>query len=1075
MTRPALPLLLIALLLPPLAPGRAEEPDPRVQQALLKLGFRQKEAVARLTAILEDTRSLIDELHQRGETKKADLLEQAIRIVTDPSIKVKTVASGGQDSAGNELLGDLQSAMTTMARILEERPGSTDEVQDLGQRVVDTLEKVLQVLVGTDDVKSLEEREKSAQEVLESIRRYADRQRELRRETRQATPRTPAELAAEQASQELERLAKQVEKIDAEARRDLKEVEAARELASRLEALRDRQQRLHHETRVRARKTDELTPALNQILAGLEALATAARQAERASAERAATAEMPQNAGRLAERQERLAAEIAAREALEEALRALADNGEGEYQRALEEAAKRMEGAKGDEVAAAAKAPENSALRERAQRALEQALAAAASREALARDEMRTAKDAADPVLAAAPEKAAEELREAARKSSEAAENLEKGANASQAASEAAAAFRRAEAELKAAAAASADPGQRAESAAQREATARTAQELAERVAALAAEKRTRDAGLGGTLDHAKAAAERAAAEMREAAGAAQQGESSRAEESARAAAERAEQAMRELRQAMQERTDIADRQGRVGADLEGVAERSQEEAGKEKARAGAAAAQQAKQQLQEGDHEAAAQSQEQVLEQIEKLLEGAKAEVAAASERQKGAMDRAKSATAAAASKAAEVGKAVEEGARRATEADASRRMNEADAAIGEAEKALRRSLERLSDAMPKGAEQERRAAQEEIAKAKRTLDGLRESHPDPDADARAAMSRIAERQRALEEEIRRLEERRKKQGEKPGQERLADAESAMREARGHLERGEADDAEQAQERAEKSLEQAQQELSEEERRYRALREYELLFKLKEELKGFRRAAQAHFETLQGIDATARKEGRVSRVLARNQVEPLRGKVKALQRDMAEKAGAMRDEGAIVYTYLLDGAASDLGEVDAQLGLKELGVVPQELLGDVVRRLEMAIRGLERDLSERRQDQQQQQGQQGGQPQGGGQGSGKPRLVPPDAEIRMVKVLQDALNTETANFFGARPDLGQRAPTEAERARIERLYHQQGSLAELFDSLRQSFVGETEEMGFPGGEPGPGEGGDGHDKEQPR
>jgi hypothetical protein len=88
-----------------------------------------------------------------------------------------------------------------------------------------------------------------------------------------------------------------------------------------------------------------------------------------------------------------------------------------------------------------------------------------------------------------------------------------------------------------------------------------------------------------------------------------------------------------------------------------------------------------------------------------------------------------------------------------------------------------------------------------------------------------------------------------------------------------------------------------------------------------------------------------------------------------------------------------------------------------------------------------------------------------KPVLVPPDAEIRMMLVLQQSLNQERENFFANRPEFGRDTPTDADKARIERMYHQQGSLAELFDSLSQSLLGPEPEspLGPTGDEPGPG------------
>jgi hypothetical protein len=68
-----------------------------------------------------------------------------------------------------------------------------------------------------------------------------------------------------------------------------------------------------------------------------------------------------------------------------------------------------------------------------------------------------------------------------------------------------------------------------------------------------------------------------------------------------------------------------------------------------------------------------------------------------------------------------------------------------------------------------------------------------------------------------------------------------------------------------------------------------------------------------------------------------------------------------------------------------------------------------------------------------------------------------MVMVLQQELNKERDNFFLNRPDFGARRPSEAELGRLQHFYHQQGWLAEMFDSLRESLAGPEEEpLPFP-------------------
>jgi hypothetical protein len=98
-----------------------------------------------------------------------------------------------------------------------------------------------------------------------------------------------------------------------------------------------------------------------------------------------------------------------------------------------------------------------------------------------------------------------------------------------------------------------------------------------------------------------------------------------------------------------------------------------------------------------------------------------------------------------------------------------------------------------------------------------------------------------------------------------------------------------------------------------------------------------------------------------------------------------------------------------------------------------------------------------------------------KPVLVPAEAEIRMMLVLQKSLNEEREDFFANRPGFGNDVPTDTDKARLERMYHQQGSLAELFDSLSQSIFGPQEHAPSPDEAPpgedggaGEGDGGDG-------
>jgi Domain of unknown function (DUF4175) len=1041
--------LLLALACALALPAGGQEPEAR--SALQKLAARQRRAADQLGDLLEKMDVLKEDLRRRNEKDKADLLERVRAIILQQKIKVGGVA-GSQET--ELMLVNLQRAMDQMARTLEERPDATEEVQELGQGVVNTLEEILHVLTGPDDLKELGDREAALRDARAETDALARRQRELRKETRDSVPRTEAEEAARKGAKELEQLGKQIEDLDRRAAAELKEIDAARERATRLADLLSRQQRLRQETGVRRGEADALTPHTNEALAELEALAREARAAEDEAAAKGSLGEMARALDALARRQDAVAKEIAAREALERALDA-----EGGA-KAKEEIEKAAALAREAEAAALRRIAEalgaESLTPEKAREAIEAALARGPSKEALAQDEQSIAREAA-AAAEGAPQAAESPLKEAAAESAKAAESLKEGRPSEDAARKATDALRRAQEAV--AGAAKEAQGRAAGEEKKAEDAAARAEALAEKLKALAEDPKAKEGGMSAAADAAREAAENAKEELKAAAEAARQGQAGRAEKQARAAAERAERAMRELAAAARPSEDLAGRQGLVADDLKGLAERPGEKQ-QEALRAAAKEAAAARDEIRRDDPAAAQKHQDEVVKHLDQLVAEAQREAQATAERNAEALQRIEKATEAAARRAEEIGKGLGEGARAARESDSRGRLEEAAARTEEAKEALRRSLRRLQQGLPKSAEQDRREADEKVDAAKRSLDGLRESHRETTPGSRESMQKIGERQGELEDQVKKLEQRLRRQDQKPGVDSLQDAQAAMREARQALEQGDPDEAERAQERAEKALEQAQQEFDKEERRYRQLRQHELLYKLKEELRNFRRAAQGHREMLMAIEAEVKKRGRVTRDIRRGDLKKLIDQVSALQRDVADKATAVEGEGAVVYTYILKGCSADLKETAAQLEMSEVGLLPQELLGDVVRRFDLAIKGLERDLQDRREQQQQQQQQQGERPT---DVQNKPVLVPPDAEIRMMLVLQQSLNQERESFFANRPEFGKEPPTDADKARVERMYHQQGSLAELFDSLSQSLFGPGEDhpLGPDGTEPG--------------
>ncbi len=299
-----------------LAPAGAQE-----SRDVKRLAEKQKDAIARLERILESIDEFAQDLQTRGEREKAAQLRDAIKIIRAQSISVSRLARS--DGTSRASLGDLETAMNMMASILEQTPERASEVSEIGLKVVSVLERIVVLLSGENDLAALEERERDLERARDEAHRLARRQELLKKLTRSNAEHTPAEKAAELSAKEIEELIGKLEHLDRRSRRDLRGLDKARERASQLQALLRRQQALRTETAVRSGQADKLRPKINQVLAQLESLQRAAERAADETATQTSLAELKRKVAALSRRQEKLAQEVAQRNALEKAVDAL--------------------------------------------------------------------------------------------------------------------------------------------------------------------------------------------------------------------------------------------------------------------------------------------------------------------------------------------------------------------------------------------------------------------------------------------------------------------------------------------------------------------------------------------------------------------------------------------------------------------------------------------------------------------------------------------------------------------------------------------------------------------------------
>ena len=141
-----------------------------------------------------------------------------------------------------------------------------------------------------------------------------------------------------------------------------------------------------------------------------------------------------------------------------------------------------------------------------------------------------------------------------------------------------------------------------------------------------------------------------------------------------------------------------------------------------------------------------------------------------------------------------------------------------------------------------------------------------------------------------------------------------------------------------------------------------------------------------------------------------------------------------VRGEGTTaVFPIVLDETRADLSNVQGLLAKKQAGALTQSIQKDIENNLEDMIAALQKEMRRRKK-------QPGG--GGGGGGGGKAPLVPPVAELKMLRTLQKQVNGRTIRLDG---QVQARAVSETESQVQHRILgDRQGRLAEMTKTLGQ-------------------------------
>ncbi len=606
---------------------------------------------------------------------------------------------------------------------------------------------------------------------------------------------------------------------------------------------------------------------------------------------------------------------------------------------------------------------------------------------------------------------------------------------------------------------------------------AKKALEEAKEAKAAAGEPGSDEKAAEAKAAEAKAAAEKAAADIRKAGELmpeeyrpAAEGAAKEAEKGSEEGLSRAKQTLNELGAAA-EKAGEADRQKlaeeeraiaegakalaegleRMARDEKGAPEAEGAKAAEAKAASERAAgeAKGASQKAEQGDAKAAAEraaEAEKALEAAKKALEGKRDLLAKRKPEEKPA-----AAERALAGKTQEMSQALEDLARRMAERDAESGKKASEA--GQKTSGAAGKMGQAAQAMQEGKADEAKKAQEEAKKAldeaqkaleeerQRTLDRL----------ARAELEERARKEREQAEKAKKMSEDLRAQDRTPGEqragERMSGASKSMEQAAGALERGEENEAEEEQEKAVEELEKAEEELAKEERQYGDLEQEQELLSMRAELeKAIERQTDLTKRTV-AIDDARKEKGELGRkdMFALQNVadeeEQLAGHVKTLVGKLGEEAQVW------VFSSRLDNARIDLDEVVRNLRRDEpeTGEYTQRLQRDVTKAFMDLKAAFEREMrvAKERKD--------GGKGEGGG--GGRRRLVPPLAELKMLKQMQENVLKETGDLDEA-IKLAGGAPNALQRELLKRLATRQGNLADLLEQMNRDLTQSEGEGG---------------------
>ncbi|HYG74543.1 MAG TPA: hypothetical protein VEK08_06020 [Planctomycetota bacterium] len=343
------------------------------------------------------------------------------------------------------------------------------------------------------------------------------------------------------------------------------------------------------------------------------------------------------------------------------------------------------------------------------------------------------------------------------------------------------------------------------------------------------------------------------------------------------------------------------------------------------------------------------------------------------------------------------------------------------------------------------KEAAKEQENAISELDKALKALDDLAaKAAKEQDPRAPSVLDRLKQPQNALRDEVLKLQKKldqfRDKTGNKNAEKASQANQSASKNqsaASSQMGQGNQSGAKSSEEEAEQDLQDALENLEQFQQQMQQQNKNEQLFQIEQELKKMLTVQKDLLGKTQDVEK--QRPGPDEKLPRR-----AKGMVKQVFEDQQKLADAGKQvvkklEEAPVFQYVMQGASNDMAEAAARLDKEESGVLTQEMQEDVIRNLGDLIEALRKER---------QNPQQGG--GGGGGGGGKQPLVPPLAELKMLRIMQRNVNGQTKKIDEevSKAKDSRKELTKDQKDRLRRAAVKEGEIARVTKRIADELSG---------------------------